>query len=100
MLSCAWCMKKIKEDGPVYGLSITFTEGNDFSDRAGTITQVELETRHTSVPMVVAGSGSDAKRDGVDGIFAVCSSTCGKKMRDTLAKEKSIIKEVEEIPMG
>ncbi len=99
MLRCAWCMKKIKDNNPVFGLSVKFVEGIDFSENEGTIIQVGLHTRNTSVPMIVTAEDSEAKRQGTDGIFALCSEKCGEKMKSTLAKELTTFKEFKDISL-
>ncbi|MGP4070006.1 hypothetical protein ACTWP7_15475 [Halobacillus sp. B29] len=100
MLKCSWCMKRIKENDPVFGLSVKFAEGVDYSDQEGSITQLWLETRNTSVPVIVTTADSEAKKDGSDAMFALCSEKCGKKMKETLDKETTTIKEFKDIYMG
>ncbi|WP_239454236.1 hypothetical protein [Bacillus suaedaesalsae] len=92
-------MKKIKDDKPVFGLSVKFADGIDYTESEGTIIQVGLRTRNTSVPMIVTAKGSDAKNEGTDGIFALCSEKCGTKMKSTLTKELSF-KEFKDISLG
>ena len=87
MLRCSWCMKKIKEDKECFGLSVKFVEGVDFKDEEGTITSIFLLSRKTSVPMIVVSEDSEAKKQGQDGIFALCSEKCGLKMKKTINEE-------------
>jgi hypothetical protein len=93
-------MKKIKDDKPVFGLSVKFAEGVDFSNSEGTIIQIKLRTRNTSVPMIVTASDSEAKYQGADGIFAICSERCGEKMKDTITKELTTFKEFKDISLN
>jgi hypothetical protein len=97
MLRCAWCMKKISNNKPVFGLSVKFAEGIDYTESEGKIIQIGLRTRNTSVPMIVTARESEAKLKGTDGIFALCSEKCGKKMKDTLTTELEIFKEFKDI---
>ncbi|MFB4168296.1 hypothetical protein [Virgibacillus sp. JSM 102003] len=87
MFRCAWCMKKIADDQPLHALNVKFADGIDYSDQEGEIVQVYLTSRGTSVPMIVATADSEAKENGGDGLFALCSETCSEKMQTTLAKE-------------
>lgn len=87
MLRCAWCMKKLREGNPVYGLSVRFAQGVDYNDEDGKIMQIYLKSRNTSVPMIVTAVNSEAKKHGQDGIFAFCSERCGEKMKETLKEE-------------
>ena len=93
-MRCAWCMKKFKEGKEVFGLNVTFAEGIDFSREEGLITQLHLASRNTSVPMIVVANGSEAKSEGIDGIFPVCSQKCGDKMKEAIAQEIAMFKEV------
>jgi hypothetical protein len=92
-------MKKIKDNKPVFGLSVKFAEGVDYSDSEGTIIQIGLNTRNTSVPMIVTTRDSEAKNQGADGIFALCSEKCGEKMKETVTKEITMFKEFNDISL-
>jgi hypothetical protein len=100
MLRCSWCRKKIKENKPVFGLSAKFADGVDFSKEEGTITQIKLSTRSTSVPMIVTASNSDAKKRGTDAIFASCSESCGNKIKEAISKEMITFAGVKDIAIG
>jgi hypothetical protein len=86
-LRCSWCMKNIKEDKPCFGLNVKFKEGADMKEDEGKIISLYLTSRNTSVPLIVVANGSEAKKQGIDGIFAICSEKCGTKMKSALAKE-------------
>jgi hypothetical protein len=100
MLRCSWCMKKIKENKPVFGLSVKFADGVDFSKEEGTITQIKLSARSSTVPMIVTASNSDAKKQGTDAIFASCSETCGNKIKETISKEMNTFAGVKDIALN
>ncbi|WP_335568171.1 hypothetical protein [Neobacillus vireti] len=94
MLKCSWCMKKFKSGKPIYGLNVKFVEEKKISDPDGRIVHIHLESRNTSVPMLVPGIDSEADKKGIDGIFPICSEKCGEKMRDALSKEIGTIQAV------
>ena len=94
MLKCSWCMKKFKSGKPIYGQNVKFVEGKKITDSSGRIVHIHLESRNTSVPMLVPGKDSEADKQGIDGIFPICSEKCGEKMRDALSKEISTIQAV------
>ncbi|WP_047154413.1 hypothetical protein, partial [Aneurinibacillus tyrosinisolvens] len=62
MLRCAWCMKKIGEDKPCFGLSVKFAKGVDFNEKDGKIISLYLASRKTSIPLIVVGNDSEAKK--------------------------------------
>lgn len=94
MFRCSWCMKKFKDGKPVYGLNVKFVEGKKISDPDGRIVHIHLESRNTSVPMIVPGENSEADKQGVDGVFPICSEKCGNKMKEALSKEIGTIQKV------
>lgn len=87
MFRCAWCMKKTGENKPIFGLNVKFAEGADLKENEGEIIQVFLASRNTSVPLIVVAADSEAKREGHDGIFTLCSEKCGEKMKKSVEKE-------------
>lgn len=87
-------MKKIKDNKQVFALNATFAEGIDYSEKEGMITQIYINSRKTSVPMIVTAKGSEAKLQGIDAVFPVCSQKCGEKMRESLALELATFKGV------
>ncbi|XID94933.1 hypothetical protein ACF3MZ_10625 [Paenibacillaceae bacterium WGS1546] len=90
-------MKKIGEDKECFGLGVKFVDGVDFKEKEGTITSVFLLSRKTSVPMIVVTEDSEAKREGQDGIFTLCSDKCGIKMKKTINNELKLFKPAGEI---
>lgn len=92
MFKCAWCMKKIGDDEPLHAIDVKFSEGIDYSDKEGEIVQVYLNSRQTSVPMIVTTADSEAKKKGQDGLFTVCCRECGEKMKTALEKEIDMFK--------
>jgi hypothetical protein len=87
MLRCSLCMKKINEDKECFGLSVKFVKGVNLKQDEGTIKSIYLTTRNTSVPMIVVAEDSEAKKQGQDGIFVLCSDKCGVKMKKTINEE-------------
>ena len=99
MLRCAWCMKKISNDKPVYAIGVKFVKGEEYTASEGRIIQISLRTRNTSVPMIVTGKESEAKLQGTDGVFALCSEKCKKKMKETLSLELEVFQEFKDISL-
>ena len=87
MLRCSWCMKKIKENEPCLGLGVKFAPGFDINEEDGRISTIYMKTRNTSVPLIIVGTGSEARKEGEDGIFSLCSEKCGEKMKEAVKKE-------------
>ncbi|MUV37643.1 hypothetical protein JNUCC1_01449 [Lentibacillus sp. JNUCC-1] len=97
MFNCAWCNKKIGENQALFGLNVKFVEGSELSSKEGEITHVYLTSRGTKVPMIVTTADSEAKKEGVDGVFPICSEPCSEKLKKALEKEKDLFKEVSDL---
>lgn len=96
MLRCAWCMKKIGEDEPCFGLSVKFVKGVDLNENSGRIISIYLKSRKTSVPLIVTAIDSEAKKNGQDGIFAICSEKCWEKMKKTVDTELQLFSGIDD----
>ncbi|MFD0675197.1 hypothetical protein [Cohnella sp. GCM10027633] len=83
-------MKKIKENKPCFGLGVKFAKGYDIQEEDGRISTIFMKTRNTHVPLIVTAKGSEAKKQGQDGIFSLCSEKCGEKMKKAIKEEVSL----------
>ena len=84
---CAWCQGKIDEFVEVFGFGSKFKPGVDLSKFESHCIQVDLISKEKPVYMMVTITGSEAKNDGNDGMFLVCSESCGIKLKTALEKE-------------
>jgi len=87
---CAWCRKRIRDDREVFAFGAKIRDEADLSEYEGKTVRLMLLSEDRGVPMMVATEGSDAKNDGSDVMFLVCSEKCGKEMKAALEREKSI----------
>jgi len=87
---CAWCGNRIDDDLEVFGFGARIRPGIDLSEYEGEAIELKLLTKDRSVPMMVTSESSEAKRDGNDMMFMVCSEKCGKEMKAALEEEKSV----------
>jgi hypothetical protein len=87
---CAWCQSHITDHMEVFGFGAELKQNVDLSEYEGHCIQIALASEEKSVYMMVTGQGSEAKNEGKDGIFLVCSEACGKKLKNVLEKEISL----------
>ena len=87
---CAWCESPITEYMEVFGFGAKLKPDADLSEYEGHCIQIGLVSEEKSVYMMVTGQGSEAKNEGKDGMFLVCSEACGKKLKNVLEKEISL----------
>ena len=91
---CAWCNERIPEDVEVFGLPAKARPGIDLEDREGTIIQLPLALMDKVVPVTVVTSDSEAKRQGYDFSFMLCSQACARSLKDALQREIDIVDKV------
>ena len=94
---CAWCQSQITDHMEVFGLGAKLKSNVDLSEYEGHCIELDLASEDKSVYMMVAAQDSEAKNDGKDGMFLVCSEKCGKKLKNVLKKEISLGKMFETV---
>jgi hypothetical protein len=87
---CAWCQNHITDHMEVFGFGARLKPNVDLSEYEGHCIQIGLVSEEKSVYMMVTGQGSEAKNEGKDSMFLVCSEACGKKLKSVLEKEISL----------
>ncbi len=87
---CAWCRSNINDFLEVFGLGAKLKPDVDLSEFESHCIQIDLVSEEKPVYMMVTAQGSEAKNDGKDCMFLVCSASCGKKLKTVLEKEISL----------
>ena len=87
---CAWCKSPIYEDMEVFGFGAKLRPDVDVSEYESHCIEIVLISEQKPVYMLVTAQGSEAKSEGKDGMFLVCSKRCGQKLKDVLEKEISL----------
>ena len=87
---CAACRGNINELTEVLGLGVKIKPEADLSEFESHCVEIDLVSEEKPVYMMVTKQGSEAKKDGKDGMFLVCSLSCGKKLKNVLEKEISL----------
>lgn len=81
MQHCAWCGASLSEVQDPAFVPITALVGDTLSEYQGHMVEVALPSKNRWVPMVVSAEGSQAKLDGADFSFVVCSMRCGHRLK-------------------
>jgi hypothetical protein len=84
---CGWCGESIGEDQPVFGIGGKAVPGIDLSLVQGKVIELALEAAGKHVLAAVSAFDSDAKKEGNDLMFMVCSETCGRQLQTAVASE-------------
>jgi hypothetical protein len=87
---CAWCRNNINEFTEVFSLGAKLRPDVDLSEFESHSIQVDLVSEEKPVYMMITAHGSEAKNDGNDCMFLVCSESCGKKLKTTMQKEIAV----------
>jgi len=91
---CAFCEKKLRSGAAVFGLGARLREGLEYPGGVGRMTAVELPLQGKSLRCMVTADGSQAKMDGWDLIFMVCSEECGGELKEMLESEGDLFEEI------
>ena len=86
-LTCAWCGKHIREDGEIFSLGVGILTTIDLEDREGRLIPVTLSLMDKTVSAIVTAKDSQAKKEGKDLAFPLCSQACGRSLRAALRTE-------------
>lgn len=86
---CGWCGRAIGEDDPVIAVGARVYEGIDLSLVEGKVIELAFTVSNKTVLVGVAGFDSDAKAEGNDMVFMVCSDACGRQIQSAFADELS-----------
>ena len=89
MSKCAWCQNHISEDREVFGAGAKLKPDVDLSVYENHCIQIGLVSEEKPIYMMVTAQGSEAKKNGKDCMFLLCSEECGKKLKSVLEKEIS-----------
>ena len=84
---CAWCQNPIHDEMEVFGFGAKLRPDVDLSEYESHCIEIGLASEGKPVCMMVTGEGSQAKDDGKDGMFLVCSEACGAALKSALEKE-------------
>ena len=84
---CGWCGCSIDDDDPVVAVGARVHEGIDLSRVEGKVIEIAFTVAGKTVLAAVTGFQSEAKIEGKDIIFMVCSDDCGSQLRLVFADE-------------
>ena len=87
---CTWCHSQINDHTEVLGLGAKLNPDVDLSEYESHCIQIGLVSEEKPIYMMVTAQGSEARNNGNDGMFLVCSEKCGKKLKGVLEKEISL----------
>lgn len=90
LTTCCWCDKRIGGNQEVLALGCKKRPSIDLSKYEGDIMPVTIATIGKTIWAIVPTEESDARRDGKNFMFTLCSDECGIELKETLGQEKEI----------
>jgi hypothetical protein len=87
---CAWCQSRIDTQVEVFGLGAGLRPDVDLTEYESHCIQIGLISEEKPVYMMVTAQGSEARNNGNDCMFLVCSERCGIKLKSVLEEELSL----------
>ncbi len=84
---CAYCECKLRSGAEVYGLGVRLKEELEYPGAVGRSMTVELPIQGRELECMLTADGSQAKQEGWDLIFMVCSEECGTALKAILEEE-------------
>jgi hypothetical protein len=84
---CACCQIPIDDHMDLFSVGVRLRSDVDLSPYEGHCIQIRLASKDREVFTMVSREGSEAKNEGNDCMFIVCSEKCEKDLKAALEKE-------------
>jgi hypothetical protein len=91
---CAYCEKKMRTGADVYGLGVKLKKELEYPGAVGRTMTVPLPVGGRELECMVTADGSQAKMEGWDLIFMLCSEGCGAGLKSLLEEEEGLFEEI------
>ena len=92
--TCTWCRKRIPKGSEVFSLGAKVKSGLDLQGQEGHAMQLLLAKSGKTVTAIVPTHDSQAKKEGHDLLFAICSRQCGMALKKVLQEELDLFDRV------
>ena len=84
---CTWCNKSLINEESVLSVNIKAGEGSNFTKFEGQFVSISLSEENKKVYAFVTTEDSQARKDGYDLLFIVCSESCQENLKKALKNE-------------
>jgi hypothetical protein len=89
--TCAGCGKRLSPNTERFSLGAAVKATVDLTQHEGGFLPIFLSKTSRSIVAIVPTHTSQAKRDGNDLLFVLCSQACGLKLKEKLKQELDMI---------
>ena len=90
MSTCSWCGSKIGSEGPIFALGCKKRPEVDISKYESKVMPVKITTLDRIIWSIVPPADSDARKEGKDIMFTLCSEECGDQLKEVLVIEMDL----------
>jgi len=87
LTKCTWCKNYLTDEADAFGIGAKLIPDVDLADYETHCIEIVLGEEENAVYMLVTPEGSEAKNDGHDGMFLVCSKQCGNDLKAAMKEE-------------
>ena len=95
---CAWCGKHIPKDSELFALGARARPGVDL-EREGNVLEVVLDARRKA-HAIIPSRDSEARAEGWDLLFVVCSEECARSLKEAVQKQIEIVESTSDLSGG
>lgn len=89
---CAWCGKHIPKDSEIFSIGAKARPGVDL-EKEGNVLELTLDATRKALA-IIPTQESQAKKEGWDLLFAICSEECAKTLKETVQRHIDIIDDI------
>lgn len=88
---CSWCKGIMHSEQKAFCVTGKKLPGKDISMYEGQYVPLEVTSREETVMALVTASDSDARKEGIDFLFVVCSMECANELLKALKQDEDIL---------
>ena len=89
--TCAWCGKRLPPNTECFALGAKVKASADLRQHEGGVLPMLLSKTNKSIMAIVPTRSSQAKKDGNDLLFSLCSQACARTLKKKLQQELDMI---------
>ena len=84
---CCWCNREMREDSERFSINTKFRDPKDYQKNAGRIVEFYVPTVDRAILALAVTRDSEAKKQGHEIMFVVCSERCREELSAALRED-------------
>ena len=86
---CCWCNRLISEESERFSINTKFRDPKDYQKNAGKIIEFYVPRMDRSLMAFAVTRDSEAKKQGYEVMFMICSKSCREELAAALREENA-----------